>query len=311
MHFQLYMGRVKFLKAKTFFAKEYKDGTIVAFKNIGDNSPSYADQIHQIVLKSFGVDLFVSDIIESISGTDTHKGCIKDSLFIYVKNGVSISACRISSCPNKDYIEVKYNSEFVLSVKNKQSNKFWKACILLIICIFGYNIILDFTSSSDVQSQTEKTIKVEKDDKVGVKGVSDNKKKDTLIITDYTNLTIEAVVDEGHVKNENNMSTSKQIMTPNISNEKHSSVEYQKKHEQEVTQRDRQRKALKAEANEYVRIADHAYNDYADSFNESKGIVALTNYKKVLDLNKKHGLFFVSERERIEQKVNILEKELK
>lgn len=66
-----------------------------------------------------------------------------------------------------------------------------------------------------------------------------------------------------------------------------------------------------AEANEYVRIADQAYIDYADSFNESKGIVALTNYKKALVLNRKHGLFFVSERERIEQKVNILEKELK
>lgn len=304
------MGRVKFLKAKTFFAKEYKDGTIVAFKNIGDNSPSYADQIHQIVLKSFGVDLFASDIIESISGTDTHKGCIKDSLFIYVKNGVSISACRISSCLNKDYIEVKYNSEFVLSVKNKQSNKFWKACILLIICIFGYNIILDFTSGSDVESQTEKTIKVVKDDKVIVKGVPDNKKKDTLIIKNYPNSTIEEIVDEGQAKNENNVSTSKQIMTPNISNEIHSSVEYKNKHDQEGPQRDRQRKALYA-ADNYLGIADQAYNDYADSFDERKGSVALINYKKALDLSKKYGLFSVSKKEKIELRVNILEKELK
>ena len=304
------MGRVKFLKAKTFFAKEYKDGTIVAFKNIGDNSQSYADQIHQIVLKSFGVDLFASDIIESISGTDTHKGCIKDSLFIYVKNGVSISACRISSCLNKDYIEVKYNSEFVLSVKNKQSNKFWKACILLIICIFGYNIILDFTSGSDVESQTEKTIKVVKDDKVIVKGVPDNKKKDTLIIKNYPNSTIEEIVDEGQAKNENNVSTSKQIMTPNISNEIHSSVEYKNKHDQEGPQRDRQRKALYA-ADNYLGIADQAYNDYADSFDERKGSVALINYKKALDLSKKYGLFSVSKKEKIELRVNILEKELK
>ena len=88
-------------------------------------------------------------------------------------------------------------------------------------------------------------------------------------------------------------------------------VEAKVQRDREDAERNRQRKALKAEANEYVRIADHAYNDYADSFNESKGIVALTNYKKALDLNKKHGLFFVSEREAIEQKVNILEKELK
>lgn len=314
------MTKIKYIKANKFFAKEYKDGTIVAFKNIGDNSPSYADQIHQIVLKSFGVDLFVSDIIESISGTDTHKGCIKDSLFIHVKKGVSISACGISLCPNKDYIEVKYNSEFVLFIKNKQSNKLWEACILLIICIFGYNIILDndktndnqsFVDGSDAQSQTEQTVKEETDDNVSVNGVPDNNKKDTLTITNYTNLKIEAVVDERHVKNENNISTSKQIMTPNVSNEINSSVEYKKKHDQEVTQRDRQRKALYAEADNYLGIADQAYNDFANSFDESKGIIALTNYKKALDLNKKHGLFLVSERERIEQKVNILEKELK
>ena len=68
---------------------------------------------------------------------------------------------------------------------------------------------------------------------------------------------------------------------------------------------------MKAEANEYVQIADKAYSDYIDSFDENKVTVALTNYKKALDLNKKHGLFFVSEREAIEQKINILEKELK
>ena len=59
------MTRIKHIKANKFFAKEYKDGTIVAFKNIGDkNNSSYADQIHQIVSKNFGIDLFVSDIIE-------------------------------------------------------------------------------------------------------------------------------------------------------------------------------------------------------------------------------------------------------
>ena len=137
------MKRIKYIKSEKFFAKEYNDGIIVAFKNIGDNNSSYADQIHQIVSKNFGVDLFVSDIIESISGTDSHKYSIKDSLFIYVKNGVSISACGISLCPNKDYIEVKYYSEKVLTVKKKNSKRLWCVCILVLLCICGYNTILD------------------------------------------------------------------------------------------------------------------------------------------------------------------------
>lgn len=106
-----------------------------------------------------------------------------------------------------------------------------------------------------------------------------------------------------------NVETPASVKCHNL--EYYHAVEAKMKSEKEDAERDRQRKAYKTEANEYVRIADQAYNDYADSFNESKGIVALTNYKKALDLNKKHGLFFVSERERIEQKVNILEKELK
>ena len=60
------MRRIKFIKSEKFFAKEYKDGIIVAFKNIGDNNSSYADQIHQMVSKNFGVDLFVSDIIGTV-----------------------------------------------------------------------------------------------------------------------------------------------------------------------------------------------------------------------------------------------------
>ena len=60
------MRRIKFIKSEKIFAKEYKDGIIVAFKNIGDNNSSYADQIHQMVSKNFGVDLFVSDIIGTV-----------------------------------------------------------------------------------------------------------------------------------------------------------------------------------------------------------------------------------------------------
>ena len=137
------MKRIKYIKSEKFFAKEYKDGIIVAFKNIGDNNSYYADQIHQIVSKNFGVDLFVSDIIESISEVNSNKDSIKDSLFIYVKNGVSISACGISLCPNKDYIEVKYYSEKVLTVQKKNSKRLWCVCILVLLCICGYNTILD------------------------------------------------------------------------------------------------------------------------------------------------------------------------
>lgn len=309
------MSRIKYINSKKFFAKEYKDGIIVAFKNIGDNNSSYADQIHQMVSKNFGVDLFVSDIIESISGVNSHKDSIKESLFIYVKNGVSISSCGISLCINKDYIEVQYNSEYVLSIKNKKTNKFWKICTLFIICVLGYNIIVDYYNQDiivypDIVSPTEFPIKEVWDNNDSVNGVVDNKKKATPIITNDTNSTIEEIVDEGQAKNENNVSTSKQIMTPNISNEIHSSVEYKNKHDQEGPQRDRQRKALYA-ADNYLGIADQAYNDYADSFDERKGSVALINYKKALDLNKKYGLFSVSKREKIELRVNILEKELK
>ena len=143
------MKRIKYIKSEKFFAKEYKDGIIVAFKNIGDNNSYYADQIHQIVSKNFGVDLFVSDIIESISVTNSHKDSIKDSLFIYAKNGVSISACRISSCSNKDYIDVKYDSEKVLTVQKKRSKRLWCVCILVLLCICGYNTIFDDDINTD------------------------------------------------------------------------------------------------------------------------------------------------------------------
>lgn len=548
------MSRILHIKPDKFFAKEYKDGIIVAFKNIGDNSMSYADQIHQIVSKNFGVDLFVSDIIESIIGTDSHKDRIKDSLFIYMKNGVSISACGIYISHNKDHIEVKYYSDKVLIVKRKLLNKFWYVLIGLLLCFLGYNTGLDDVTNNQYStideskniSQTESPIDVDKkDNNVSVNDVSiDNNEEATPIITNDTTMAI--VGDKEHIENKNNVSAYEPIVTPNIpedfvlvpsgtlyryedgydnehqkyiykdipldafyicihevtqeeyermmgsnpsqikgskipvntvqfidairycnarslaegydgfytisnnivhvnpssngyrlpneyewafaarkdgktktkyasgnnikdiawyggnsnctlhqvctkspnqrgiydmngnvsewlwekdfnghncqvgsdfmtfisfgesdvvgpnycseengfrvvlitkgqgnSNiknqltikhhikERHSSVEYKRKQDQEDAERDRKRKALKAEANEYVQIADKAYSDYIDSFDENKVTVALTNYRKALDLNKKHGLFFVSEREAIEQKINILEKELK
>lgn len=279
------MKRIKYIKSDIFFAKEYKDGIIVAFKNVGANNSSYADQIHQIVSKNFGVDLFVSDIIESISVTNSHKDSIKDSLFIYVKNGVSISACRTSSCPNKDYIDVKYDSEKVLTVQKKRSKRLWCVCILVLLCICGYNTIFDDDIKPD-----EPKVEIHEE------------------VTNEPIAPIETIISNNYKKEESEQDDK---ADDNIVEVVEHAVEAKVQREREDAERDRQRKAMKAEANEYVRIADQAYNDYADSFNESKGIDALTNYKKALDLNKKHGLFFVSERERIEQKVNILEKELK
>lgn len=301
------MRRIKYIKSDKFFAKEYKDGIIVAFKNVGDNNSSYADQIHQMVSKNFGVDLFVSDIIESISVTNSHKDSIKDSLFIYVKNGVSISACRISSCPNKDYIDVKYDSEKVLTVQKKRSKRLWCVCILVLLCICGYNTIFDDDVTPDEPD-------VDIHEEVANEPIAHNE----TIINSYKKYESEQddKADEKIVEvDETNVAQDEEVRqdvatTPTV-HENYHAVEAKVQREREDAERDRQRKALKAEANEYVRIADQAYKDYADSFNESKGIVALTNYKKALDLNKKHGLFFVSERERIEQKVNILEKELK
>lgn len=279
------MKRIKFIKSDIFFAKEYKDGIIVAFKNVGDNNSSYADQIHQIVSKNFGVDLFVSDIIESISEVNSSKDSIKDSLFVYVKNGVSISACGISLCLNKDNIEVKYYSGKVLTVQKKNSKRLWCVCILVLLCICGYNTIFDDDIKPD-----EPKVEIHEE------------------VTNEPIAPIETIISNNYKKEESEQDDK---ADDNIVEVVEHAVEAKVQREREDAERDRQRKAMKAEANEYVRIADQAYNDYADSFNESKGIDALTNYKKALDLNKKHGLFFVSERERIEQKVNILEKELK
>lgn len=46
-----------------FFAKEYKDGFVIAFKNVGDNSDSYADSIHEYVVNNQEQVLFATDIV--------------------------------------------------------------------------------------------------------------------------------------------------------------------------------------------------------------------------------------------------------
>lgn len=140
------MRRIKYIDSESFFAKEYNDGIIVAFINIGDNNHIYADKIHQIVSMNPIGDLFATDIVDSISGDNNHKDCIKDSLFIYVtrrgKNSVSVSACGINKCLNKYGVDVIYNSKNVLTIK-KNVLKFWQVCILVLLCVLGYYTIFD------------------------------------------------------------------------------------------------------------------------------------------------------------------------
>lgn len=298
------MRRIKYIKSDKFFAKEYKDGIIVAFKNIGDNNSSYADQIHQMVSKNFGVDLFASDITESISGVNSNKDSIKESLFIYVKNGVSVSACGISLCLNKDYVDVKYDSEKVLTIQKKQSKRLWERLwgvfILVYLLSFALVAIIRVSLKRIIPNEPNVEIKekVANEPIAPIETINNNYKKDESKQDDKADENIVEVIEPDVAQDEL---------------EYYHAVEakVQRESERKDAERDRQRKALKEEANEYVRIADQAYNDYADSFNEKKGLIALKNYKKALDLNKKHGLFFVSERGRIEKKVYILENELK
>ncbi len=550
------MSRIRYIKSDIFFAKEYNDGIIVAFKKVGDNSPryvdsinqSFADQIHNVVSKNFGADLFVSDIVDSISGTDGFKSIIRDSLYIYVKHGVSISACGIHSCPNKDSIEVKYNSENILTIKKKRLWKFWSACIFVLLCVWCYNIIFDDVQTvNDPVDEPSKEIQEEKsiDSPTSIVSVISDSLKEELPaqVEDSIGRTIEEiepiVAENNELKHEvvtipttpndfiliptgtliryfagyddngnnlyenfalnefyickhevtqkeymqvmggnpsfikgndlpvnavqyldaikycnarsetegydgfyvidnntirikshsngyrlpnrqewvyaarkdestkteyasgNNISQvawyggnskntlhavcttkkpngrgiydmngnvsewlwekdfqrcnchiggdflsyvgfyEKDVVGSTVCSEENgfrvvlitkeqnnnnvevpTSVKYHKldyyhaadvriQSEKEDAERERQRKALKAEAKENIRIADKAYAAYVENFDEAQGAVALTNYRKALDLAKKHGLFAVSKMEKIEQSINALEKELK
>lgn len=75
----------------------------------------------------------------------------------------------------------------------------------------------------------------------------------------------------------------------------------------------RQRKAyLQAEANRYVKIADQAYLKYiADTDDVASGMTALSNYRKVLEMDSNYDLLLGSKIKEIKACINILEKELK
>lgn len=88
-------------------------------------------------------------------------------------------------------------------------------------------------------------------------------------------------------------------------------VEEMLRQERENAEREREREALKAEANEYIRIADQAYSAYSEEFDEKMGIKALHNYRKALKLMDEHNLFFSKEKEKIKKKITALEVELK
>lgn len=113
------------------------------------------------------------------------------------------------------------------------------------------------------------------------------------------------------IKGQNNSNIKNLQTVKHYIKEKHSSVEYKRKQDKENAERKRIRNALKAEAKEYVRIADQSYAIYVENFDETKGIQALTNYRKALAMAREHNLFFVHEKEKIEQCIKALEKEIK
>ena len=290
------MRRIKYIKSDKFFAKEYKDGIIVAFKNIGDDNSSYADQIHQIVSKNFGVDLFVSDIIESISDVNSNKDSIKDSLFIYVKNGVSISACGISLCCNQYSHDVKYNSEEVLKVTNYNLEMLWIVCFIVtidVLClgcfaIIGYNTkVFDVpTKVFDVPVQKENLNEIIKQTKKYIIVPENANDMDDETPDSEENLSV--VTNERHFEDKKHVGTKEQLT-------------------EDTTYTMRKRSKV---ANKHLRIADRAFVAYVESLDESEGIIALTNYRKALSLAKKNELFSKSQREKIEQCINVLEEEL-
>lgn len=293
------MRRIKYIKSDKFFAKEYKDGIIVAFKNIGDDNSSYADQIHQMVSKNFGVDLFVSDIIESISDVNSNKDSIKDSLFIYVKNGVSISACGISLCCNQYSHDVKYNSEEVLKVTNCNLEMLWIVCFivtLVVLCvgcfaIIGYNTkVFDVPAKVyDVPVQKENLNEIIKQTKKDIIVPENANEMDDETPDSEENLSV--VTNERHFEDKKHVGTKEQLT-------------------EDTTDTTRKRSEIEVVANEHLRIADRAYVAYVESLDESEGFIALTNYRKALSLAKKNGLFSKSQREKIAQCINVLEEEL-
>lgn len=286
------MRRIKYIKSDKFFAKEYKDGIIVAFKNIGDNNSSYADQIHQIVSKNFGVDLFVSDIIESISDVNSNKDSIKDSLFIYVKNGVSISACGISLCCNQYSHDVKYNSEEVLKVTNCNLEMLWIVCFIVtivVLCVGCFAIIRYNTKVFDVPVQKENLNEIIKQTKKDIIVPENANEMDDETPDSEENLSV--VTNERHIEDKKHVGTKEQPT-------------------EDTTDTMRKRSEIEVVANEHLRIADRAYVAYVESLDESEGFIALTNYRKALSLAKKNGLFSKSQREKIEQCINVLEEEL-
>lgn len=134
------MNKIKEIKSKAFFAKEYKDGTIVLFKNI-DANDLCADQIHSIVKKKNNSKLFVSDIVERLTYPDYIKDVLKDSLYICLKNGDSILAHKIT----EDKIDgiIKHINTPVLKIERDNKKILWSifiSGILLSIIAFvlGY-----------------------------------------------------------------------------------------------------------------------------------------------------------------------------
>lgn len=506
------MKRIKYIKkSDKFFVKEYNDGIIVAFMDCGQNSASFADQIHQVVITEINTSLFASDIIAKITGLEKEKRATTDSLFIHGKNLI-ISGSGV----NKEGIFVKYNSDVILIENRKSFTIFYSVLIFLTICVVGYNFIPDdeddiiVEPSNELQGKKEnelhkKTVVIantgntdtpeniepvipqdfilipsgvlkkchagydnnwndiyedvaldsfyicnhevtQKEyiqvmetnpsfiagDDLPVNAVqfidaikycnarSEAEGYDGFYIIDNNNITIKphsngyrlpnryewaysarrdgatktkyasggsiakvawyggnskntlhtictkesngrGIYDmNGNVDewlwdkefekfncyiggnfmsyigfNENDVYGSTVcsesngfrvvLITEKLKNnnvttpltlryftlEYYHAVEEMLRQERENAERERKREALKAEANEYIRIADRAYSAYCKDFDEKKGVTALSNYKKALELVNEHNLFFSKEKEIIKKKITALEVELK
>lgn len=161
------MSEVVNINSNRFFIKHYRDGIIVAFLKIeGDNNSKLSDHIHDLVKNNIKTDLFASDIANLVSNSNQHISNISHSLYVYVNAKVSISACGISVFKSKDTIEVKYNSELVLSIKNKQTRKYFKYFFLIVGLICIYNLlpidddISDITNEPNIKKSSDTEIDI-------------------------------------------------------------------------------------------------------------------------------------------------------
>lgn len=158
------MSRIKYIDSVTFFAKEYRDGIIVAFADISGDKLLIANQIHKIISSNIGNELFVSDIVKLLDVNDLCKHKIQNSLCVFNKQGVSISACGIQTTFYKDLVHVIFERCKVLIIKRRKTRKLLKCLFLVVAIICICNLLIpeedinDITYELEISSDTETDI---------------------------------------------------------------------------------------------------------------------------------------------------------